>query len=49
MFGSGLDVQGAPDEHADDIMLLQLVSDKMLHWMWGDVGVLQFWIAPAQS
>lgn len=46
MFGAGLDVQGAPEEHADDVMLLQLTSDKMLHWMWGDVGVLQFWIAP---
>lgn len=44
MFGQGSDIQGATGEHAHDHLLLQLHSDQMLHWMWGDMGVVQFWI-----
>jgi hypothetical protein len=45
MFGHGTDVQGAPELHAHDHLLLQLHSDSLLHWMWGDMGVVQFWIS----
>ncbi|MEO0913840.1 MAG: DUF1963 domain-containing protein [Pseudomonadota bacterium] len=42
--GRGIDVQGAPDAQADRFMLMQFGCDKVLQWMWGDVGVVQVWI-----
>ena len=45
MFGLGTQVQSAVEEHYHDHLLLQLHSDKMMGWMWGDVGVIQFWIS----
>lgn len=45
MFGHGIDIQGAAADHAHDHLLLQLHSDGMLQWMWGDMGVVQFWIS----
>ena len=29
------------------IMLLQLTHDDMMHWRFGDNGICQFWISPA--
>ena len=46
MFGHGSAVQDAVSAHESDHLLLQLHSDYMMHWMWGDVGVIQFWISP---
>ena len=45
IFGTGLNIQGAVDENRGQVMLLQLSSDQMLRWEWGDAGVLQFWIS----
>ena len=45
MFGLGAMVQTAVEEHANDHLLLQIQSDPMMGWIWGDVGVLQFWIS----
>ncbi|WP_108814212.1 DUF1963 domain-containing protein [Loktanella sp. Alg231-35] len=47
MFGLGTAVQTAVDEHAHDHLLLQLQSDSLHYWMWGDAGVIQFWISDA--
>jgi uncharacterized protein YwqG len=46
MFGTGTEIQGQVAENADKTMLLQLGTDDELRWMWGDVGVMQFWIDP---
>lgn len=46
MFGQGTEIQTAVQEHAFDHLLLQLQSDQAMNWMWGDVGVMQFWISP---
>ena len=46
LFGRGQNVQTAAEAQGD-LLLLQLASDSMVRWMWGDVGVMQFWIAPA--
>lgn len=45
MFGLGTQVQVAVEDHFHDHLLLQLQSDQMMGWMWGDVGVIQFWIS----
>ena len=47
MFGHGSEVQDAVGSHEAYHLLLQLHSDDLMNWMWGDVGVLQFWISPA--
>ncbi len=47
MFGLGTAVQTAIEDHAHDHLLLQLQSDSLHHWMWGDAGVIQFWISDA--
>lgn len=48
MFGIGRDVQGQVEERSDEILLFQADTDEMMLWMWGDVGVLQFWITPEE-
>lgn len=47
MFGLGTDVQGAVWEHESDHLLLQLNYDDLMNWSFGDNGVYQFWISPA--
>jgi len=47
MLGIGIEVRNAVWENANNVLLLQLYSDDLMNWMWGDVGVLQFWIPPA--
>lgn len=44
MLGNGRNVQGAPDRQASNVMLLQLDTDYPMQWMFGDCGVLQYWI-----
>ncbi|PWJ19078.1 protein of unknown function [Jannaschia seohaensis] len=44
MFGPSANVQGAAEENQSRHLLLQLTSDDMPGFLWGDVGVLQFWI-----
>jgi len=47
MLGVATSVQGVPEQlRGSHLLLLQLGSDPGLDWMWGDVGVLQYWIAP---
>lgn len=46
MFGLGANIQTAVDDHADDVLLLQLSYDDMMEWRFGDMGAYQFWIAP---
>jgi hypothetical protein len=47
MFGHGIDIQGhAVDAHAEDHLLLQLVYDDLMEWVFGDIGAYQFWISP---
>ena len=45
MFGLGTRVKTAVAEHTHHHLLLQLHSDQLVNWMWGDNGVIQFWIA----
>lgn len=47
MFGPGTCIQDAADAYSDHHMLLQLMYDDMLAWRFGDMGVAQFWIHPA--
>jgi hypothetical protein len=47
MFGTGQAAQLAVEENASIHMLLQLASDQMMNWMWGDAGILHFWISDA--
>jgi hypothetical protein len=49
MFGRGVEIQGDSPAMREDgyIMLLQLTHDDMMHWSFGDNGVYQFWISPA--
>lgn len=47
MFGTGQAAQLAVEENASKHMLLQLASDQMMNWMWGDAGILHFWISDA--
>jgi hypothetical protein len=47
MLGAGLDVQGAPEEFGGThVLLMQFDTDYGLGWMFGDCGVLQYWITP---
>ncbi len=45
MLGWGSPIQTSVEEHQDDILLLQLMSDYGMLAMWADVGGLQFWIS----
>jgi Domain of unknown function (DUF1963) len=49
MFGRGVEIQGNSSamREAGYIMLLQLTHDDLMHWSFGDNGVYQFWISPA--
>lgn len=33
-------------QHRDDVLLLQLASDDLMEWHFGEGGVFQFWISP---
>ncbi len=44
MFGNPVEVQDLGDIPDKNVLLLQIASDKALHLMWGDVGILQVWI-----
>lgn len=47
LLGNPQSVQGAPGRMEDNhVLLMQFDSDDTTFWMWGDVGVLQFWIQP---
>lgn len=46
MLGHGERVQSAPIDHADDILLLQLVGDPAIGWHSNIGCVMQFWISP---
>lgn len=45
MFGPPMETEGAPRREGDAVLLLQLPSDDMMDWDFGD-GVYQFWIDP---
>ena len=49
MFGRGVEIQGNSSAMGEEgyIMLLQLTHDDLMHWGFGDNGVYQFWISPA--
>ena len=49
MFGRGIEIQGNSSAMREQgyIMLLQLTHDDLMHWGFGDNGVYQFWISPA--
>ena len=49
MFGRGVEIQGNSCAMREEgyIMLLQLTHDDLMHWSFGDNGVYQFWISPA--
>jgi hypothetical protein len=49
MFGRGVEIQGDSSAMREEgyIMLLQLTHDDLMHWSFGDNGVYQFWISPA--
>lgn len=46
MFGSPASLQSAAEDNANAFLLLQLQSDDIAGFHWGDAGVLQFWIRP---
>jgi uncharacterized protein YwqG len=37
-------LQSAALDHADKVLLLQIFSDRALEVIWGDVGIVQYWI-----
>ncbi|MEO9876748.1 MAG: DUF1963 domain-containing protein [Anderseniella sp.] len=43
VFGIGEGIHGHGD-YVSDAILLQVVSDDMMSWLWGDAGYIQFWI-----
>jgi len=49
MFGRGIEIQGDSCAMREEgyIMLLQLTYDDLMQWSFGDNGVYQFWISPA--
>jgi Domain of unknown function (DUF1963) len=49
MFGRGVEIQGDSCAMREQgyIMLLQLTHDDLMHWGFGDNGVYQFWMSPA--
>jgi uncharacterized protein YwqG len=47
MLGYGTEIQGQVEEHlGSHMMLMQFETDPSFGWMFGDCGVLQFWIVP---
>jgi hypothetical protein len=50
MFGWGLEIQDDSRAMREEgnIMLLQITYDDLMHWSFGDNGVYQFWISPAE-
>jgi len=46
MFGLGGCQQHALYDHLDDLLLLQLAYDADMDWLFGDMGLFQFWISP---
>ena len=46
MFGDPSNIQQAADDNADSYLLVQLQSDDIAGFHWGDAGVLQYWIRP---
>lgn len=38
-------LQSAALDHADKVLLLQIFSDRALEVLWGDVGIVQYWVA----
>jgi uncharacterized protein YwqG len=47
LMGAGTSIQGAPERFRDThFLLMQFDSDYGMDWMWGDQGVLQYWITP---
>lgn len=46
VLGIGDIIQTATEENLDKYMLLQINSDYLMSWMWGDVGAIKFWITP---
>lgn len=49
MFGRGEEIQSDSSAMREEgnIMLLQLTHDDLMHWAFGDNGIYQFWISPA--
>ncbi|SMY09595.1 DUF1963 domain-containing protein [Flavimaricola marinus] len=47
MFGAGATVQDVAAMMGGMVMLCQFSSDPYIGMMWGDVGFVKFWIAPA--
>jgi len=49
MFGRGEEIQSDSSAMREEgnIMLLQLTHDDLMHWGFGDNGIYQFWISPA--
>jgi hypothetical protein len=47
MFGCPDSIQSAADDNAHALLLLQLQCDDLAGFHWGDAGVLQYWIRPA--
>jgi uncharacterized protein YwqG len=47
LLGKGTMVQYAPWELREShVLLMQFDTDYGMDWMWGDYGVLQYWITP---
>lgn len=49
MFGLGGCQQHALYDHLDDLLLLQLAYDADMDWLFGDMGLFQFWITPEHA
>ena len=47
MFGLGVNLQVAGEEHQYDHLLLQLHTDHMMNGVWAQPPVVQYWISPA--
>lgn len=47
MFGEPDSVQDAASTYMGCYLLLQLQCDDLAGFHWGDAGILQFWIRPA--
>ena len=46
MFGSPSSIQSAAEKYSAHTLLLQIQTDDLQGFGWGDMGVLQFWIRP---
>ncbi len=47
MFGPPTSIQTAAEDFSDHYLLLQINTDDLQGFSWGDMGILQFWIRPA--